>query len=393
MNLLFLTHCFFPAKEGGAILLSQLASFLTRKNKVVAITSDCFSSDGFVNRRLPRIKKKRTKWQKVVIFRLPVVTRLRKFFRLLELLTRWDFFALLAKGPVFKQLRHLFKKRQVDWVIGAPFPTLSVFWAWLIAKRNRAKLALIPCFHQEDKEYFNSVLLKITKSAQAVFCLTETEKRFWKKQGVKEKNLQVIGGIVPPEVFSFSRRKRTQKAVLFLGVKAAHKRLEFLLKAMRIVWKENPEVKLFLVGPETLSSRRIKTKILSLPQRLQKQILWKGKVSEREKVDFLDQAAMLVNPSCQESFGIVFTEAWARKKPVIGAKIPVLEELIDDGKEGLLFSPNDFRDLGEKILFLLMNPSLREKMGKRGYIKVRKKYQPEIVAEKVFSFLEKKQCL
>jgi len=56
-------------------------------------------------------------------------------------------------------------------------------------------------------------------------------------------------------------------------------------------------------------------------------------------------------------------EAFALGKPVIGARIGGIPELVKDNETGLTFEPGNAKDLKEKIKELLGNSSLLKKMG------------------------------
>jgi glycosyltransferase involved in cell wall biosynthesis len=85
-------------------------------------------------------------------------------------------------------------------------------------------------------------------------------------------------------------------------------------------------------------------------------------------------------PSTQESFGGVYTEAWSLGKPVIGADIPAVREVIAHGEDGLLV-PQDAGAIASALTQLLSNTGLREQMGQRGQAKVAARYSwPRLAA-------------
>lgn len=81
----------------------------------------------------------------------------------------------------------------------------------------------------------------------------------------------------------------------------------------------------------------------------------------------LRKALVVVVPSqCYENCPMSILEAFAMKKPVIGARIGGIPELIEDGKSGLLFKSGDHEDLREKIEFLIKNRAAAAAMGNHG---------------------------
>ena len=87
-------------------------------------------------------------------------------------------------------------------------------------------------------------------------------------------------------------------------------------------------------------------------------------------LDLLDAIAILALPSRTESFGIVYLEAWAYGKPVIGAQAWGVKTVIDNGQDGLLVPFGDVSALADAIHTLAENPELRRSMGERGRHKV-----------------------
>lgn len=105
-------------------------------------------------------------------------------------------------------------------------------------------------------------------------------------------------------------------------------------------------------------------------------------ISDLQKTEVLRITDVLVLPSKEESFGVVFLEAWSFSKPVIGAGIGAVASLVEDGKDGLLFNVDDADSLAEKLSILIQDKSLREQMGVEGNKKFRENYTWDIIAEK-----------
>jgi glycosyltransferase involved in cell wall biosynthesis len=91
---------------------------------------------------------------------------------------------------------------------------------------------------------------------------------------------------------------------------------------------------------------------------------------------------LLVLPSGRDAFGIVFVEAWACRKPVIGVNLGATASLIQHEQDGLLVRYEDPADLANAILRLLGDPTLRTDMGLNGFRKVRESYSWSIIARR-----------
>jgi phosphatidylinositol alpha-1,6-mannosyltransferase len=87
------------------------------------------------------------------------------------------------------------------------------------------------------------------------------------------------------------------------------------------------------------------------------------------------RAKVFALPSTGEGFGLVFLEAMAFSKPVVGVVCGGATDLIDDGINGLLVPPHDVSLLAEALGRLLGDEMLRSKLGRRGAEIVRERYE------------------
>jgi phosphatidylinositol alpha-1,6-mannosyltransferase len=79
-------------------------------------------------------------------------------------------------------------------------------------------------------------------------------------------------------------------------------------------------------------------------------------------------------PSSGEGFGLVFLEAMARAKPVIGGAHGGIPDIVEDGVTGLLVPHGDIERLAQALESLLSNPSRAREMGARGRDRLEKKF-------------------
>ena len=79
-------------------------------------------------------------------------------------------------------------------------------------------------------------------------------------------------------------------------------------------------------------------------------------------------------PSTGEGFGLVFLEAMAFAKPVIGADSGGIPDLIENGVNGMLIPPRDRERLAEALKILLADAPLRARLGNQGAEIVRRKH-------------------
>ena len=223
--------------------------------------------------------------------------------------------------------------------------------------------------------------INLYREADADIVLTNTEKQTLIELGVKEEKIFVTG--IGPLVAETSNAEKFREQnslgnnpiVLFLGQKYKYKGVEALWLAAAEVWKKIPDLRFVFIGPRTDFSRKI------FAEANDSRVVELGNVSLEEKTNALAACDLLCMPSMQESFGGVYTEAWIMGKPVIGGDIPAIRDVIDDGVNGLVVKQDPYR-IAEKIIELMSQASLREKMGNAGRQKVLERYTWEKLALK-----------
>lgn len=101
-----------------------------------------------------------------------------------------------------------------------------------------------------------------------------------------------------------------------------------------------------------------------------------------------EAADVFVMPSRQEGFGIVYLEAMAAGRPVVGAACGGATEVIADGETGFLVSYGDVPALETCLATLLADDSLRLGMGEAGRRRAEERHRFEQFRECLISILE-----
>jgi len=216
--------------------------------------------------------------------------------------------------------------------------------------------------------------VEILRQADAVITQTPIESEGLAALGIPRERLFCTGsGINLEEVTGGDGQRFRERhgwegpMVLSLGTLAYDKGTVHLIEAMRRIWAEGRPVHLVLAGQSMAPMRAYLDR---LPAGRFPFLHYLGTISEEEKRDLLAAGDLLCLPSCTDSFGIVFLEAWANGKPVVGARAGGIPAVVDDGVNGLLVPFGDVEALARAIVRLLDNPTLAQEMGRRGKEKV-----------------------
>lgn len=156
-------------------------------------------------------------------------------------------------------------------------------------------------------------------------------------------------------------KKPGQFTLLFIGRLTLQKNLPFLLENFSILLKEQPDLRLILLGDGEL---RQQLENLAAQLGIQEKISFAGYQSDPER--YLASADCLVLTSLFEGFGIVILEAFRSGIPVLVPAIEGPKELIKSGYNGLLFESQNSEDFRDKFKQLYLSKELRANMATNG---------------------------
>jgi len=103
----------------------------------------------------------------------------------------------------------------------------------------------------------------------------------------------------------------------------------------------------------------------------------------------LNSLDLFVLPSLREPFGIVIIEAQACGKPVVATSVGGIPEAMKDGETGILVKPKSSEDLANKIIYMIRNEKIRQKMGLNGRKRVERKFSKESMIMKTEALYKK----
>ncbi len=170
--------------------------------------------------------------------------------------------------------------------------------------------------------------------------------------------------------------------ILYFGRLEKHKGLKTLIEALSRIRDTN----LYIAGD---GSYRSESESYAKKKGITN-VAFLGYVSESRLISLLRDCLFIVVPSeWYENFGFTILESFASGKPVIGADIGGIPELVKSGYTGELFRPGDVEDLSQRISFLLENRRLISEMGKNAREIVEKEYNADLHCERLMKAYQK----
>jgi glycosyltransferase involved in cell wall biosynthesis len=167
------------------------------------------------------------------------------------------------------------------------------------------------------------------------------------------------------------------KVLFFLGLLDkyhAYKGLDDLLRALAIVRKQLPGVRLVVGGGGELLGHYMG---LAANLGLSQNVEFRGFIPDERLPECYNRCDAFVLPSVsseQEGFGIVLLEAMASGRPVISTDIVGVADDVKRFNAGRIVRPKDVNFLAQAILEILENEELASEMGERGRKLVEEKY-------------------
>lgn len=290
--------------------------------------------------------------------------------------------------------------RDVDLVHGA---NISLEWpmiaAWRAARRHGIPFVATPFVHVGEAghrdvltNYVMPHQMEMLRDADAVVVQTDIERETLAGLGVPASRLHRLGMGVDLSQLQGGDGERFRAChglagplVTFLGVVTYDKGSFHLVRALEHLWAQGCQAHLAMAGPSVDEFERFYRR---LAPDTRARLMRLGPIAGQDKQDLLAATDVLVLPSRIDSFGIVYLEAWAYGKPVIGARAGGVPDLIEDGVDGMLVQFGDVPGLAAAIEALLRDRGLRESMGCRGRAKVERSYTWDRIYGRLLSIYE-----
>ncbi|NVD45747.1 glycosyltransferase [Qipengyuania atrilutea] len=179
-----------------------------------------------------------------------------------------------------------------------------------------------------------------------------TAPAFWPKYHV------IRCGVSMPHLDALVAEEPVRKFIT-VGRLSAEKGYAGLFEAMEHLKADGIDCSLTIVGDGPIRGaieRDIKKR------NLDDRITLLGALAEEDTLAEISKADAFVLASLMEGLPVVLMEAMAAGKPVIAATIAGIPEMIEDGRNGLLFDVGNWSDLGRQMRRLLTDQELSKKL-------------------------------
>ncbi|PIS08816.1 hypothetical protein COT75_05040 [Candidatus Beckwithbacteria bacterium CG10_big_fil_rev_8_21_14_0_10_34_10] len=215
-----------------------------------------------------------------------------------------------------------------------------------------------------NNPFFNWLYYKVDKfsinHSDSVWNLSQSIVKIRKKQNLpSSKNIFVPNGINFKEIKKVKKNKIKRKTLVLLGALHPSKGVDLVIKALPLLWKKFPQLKLVVIG-STPKIKQIKNyeKIFSSMGR---KVIIKGILPHQKILSFLPQFGIALAPYHPQKNNFSYY-AWparvidylACQLPVIITPVPQVAKNIQEKKAGVLIKYNE-KELVKAVGKLLTN--------------------------------------
>ena len=183
----------------------------------------------------------------------------------------------------------------------------------------------------------------------------------WLYIGLPDHKVVQINNAVDIPIVENVYQHDSEIVILFLTRIVLAKGIIELIDAIRILRGSISNIYLRIVGAEELESHLVKEHINSLGT--PDYILYVGPVTEAEKHTEYSKADIFAFPTHVEDQSYAVMEAMSYGLPCAASNVGGIPSLIQNGKNGLLFSPRDVQSLIGALNELIQNSELRTQLG------------------------------
>lgn len=204
---------------------------------------------------------------------------------------------------------------------------------------------------QYVRESYYKRIVNSYKSADSIIAVGNGLKKEIEEL-TSRKDIKVIGNLVDLSLFNIRNIKRENDEFIFFSVAflEGEKGLDTLIKAFSMRFN-NEKVRLVIGGD---GSQRQWLEGIAKNEGIENQVTFTGALSREEVASWMNKCDAFVLPSRYETFGVVYIEALASGKPVIGTFNGGAEDIVTKDV-GILVNIDNIKELSDAMDYIRKN--------------------------------------
>lgn len=237
---------------------------------------------------------------------------------------------------------------------------------------------------------------RVLKQADAFISISKPVYEEFASSGIDESKIYLISNGIDTDLFKpvdeESRKSLRTKLglppndiiVSYSGKLNQGKGLEYLIEAWKTIASTRSNMHLLLIGSGGGQSLSCEAQLRSIVNEsgLEPKVTFTGYVEN--VYQYLQASDLFVFPSENESFGLSLVEAMSCSLPIIASRLDAIQEIVDDGNNGILVKPREPFELAREITTIVDNPLLARSLACNAYQIAREGFSIESVAARYY---------
>ncbi len=378
MKCLLITSIFSPIHGGSAVVYENVARFTSPASVHILAPWRNYQNGKILEGWKEFDKKARYPVHRVELIRPPIIQTSSIFHSLWVFLT----IDLKIRINVFKKVAHLVRRENIKVICIGELESAS--WIGVLAKRWLG-CKVINYIHGEEitsdvpYRFFRNRRQKYLHAADAVIAVSEfTRQALINQMHIDPQKIALIKNGVNLKAFHIKEKRQDlldryqlngKKIILSVGRLVPRKGFDHTIKALPDILKQCPDAMYLLIGT---GEQQQELEQLTREYNVEDKVIFAGRVSEDELTDHYNLCDIFVMPNRElanhdtEGFGLVFLEANACGKAVVGGRAGGAVEAVRDGQNGLLVNGDNIEEISYAISRLLTDDKLRKKIEHQG---------------------------
>jgi len=377
LKVLFITSLFPPIAGGSAVVYYNLCHQLGEKAVVLTTWRNYLNGELIENgvfKQKQNFVLKRIELLRPILQSAPPRHLVEAIWRVLSV-------DIPIKIRVLWTTLEILRKENVNVICIGELYSLS--WLGQILKI----LTGLPCIyyiHGEEitttsaSRFYGRGAIHTLQQAEAVIVVSHFTRSEVLHRGVHEDHVYLIMNGVDVERFTPGPKDQElterfglgeKKVLLTVGRIEKRKGHDMVIQALPEILREIPETVYMVVG---VGSDLNRIKSLARELNVTDQVIFVGRVSDEDLPRYYNTADIFVMPNRTldnndtEGFGLVFLEANACSKPVVGGNAGGVPDAIVDGETGILVDGKSIKAVAIAVINLLKNENLVFQIGESG---------------------------
>lgn len=309
-------------------------------------------------------------------------------------------YPILFSLESFIKINQLSKRQKIDIIEGNDFGGELFFYLLFnpnsipVVLRLHTPSFVIKNFNNESLTLFYR-LMKLFE----IFCLKRANSLYSPSKSLARVISKEIGKpvqiIIPypfKPLFTTKKIKRNRNLILYAGKLQVKKGVFHLIEAVPKVIYRFPKTKFMFVGPDTLfQGKSVRNMLIdyTLKNKLTKNVFIQKETTKEEIYKYYQKALITVIPSVWENFPNVCLEAMSNGSCVVANKVGGLREMITDKTNGVLVDVHNSKMFRQRIIDLLKDNKLINKLSTNGIKTVQKNYDLSKILGQTINYYQK----